>query len=86
MEKLKQMWSDWRGSIGFVGGMLVVSTTYFTCSFDVNEGEVVNAVLKEEAVEEVQEEAPAEEEAPVEEAAKEEPEPGQAEEAEAEED
>ena len=72
MEKFKQLWSDWRGTVGFIGGALVVSTTFFTCSFQPNEeaikDEVIETVLEPkaeqpEAVEAVEpkkeEEAPA---------------------------
>jgi len=65
MEKIKTIWSDWRGSIGFVGGVLVVSTSFFTCSFDPNEEaikeEVVEAIAPEKA--EAKEEAEQSEEA-----------------------
>ena len=48
MQKLKELWSSWRGTIGFVGGALVVSTTYFTCTLDPNE-----EAIKEKALEQV---------------------------------
>ena len=72
MQKLKEIWSNWRGSIGFVGGALVVSTTFFTCTVDPNEEAIKDAVLGDSQAEEAKEEAPAEE-APKVEEAKEEP-------------
>ena len=45
MEKLKELWGNWRGSIGFIGGALVVSTTFFTCTVDPNEEAIKDAVL-----------------------------------------
>ena len=70
MEKLKELWSNWRGSIGFVGGALVVSTTFFTCTVDPNEEAIKEEVLsnieapKEEPKEEKEEPKEKEEAAP----------------------
>lgn len=61
MQKLKELWSNWRGSIGFIGGALVVSTTFFTCTVDPNEEAIKKAVLpKVEDAEESKEAAEAE--------------------------
>ena len=51
MDKLKELWSEWRGTIGFVGGALVVSTSYFTCTVDPNEEAIKEAALEQVAPE-----------------------------------
>jgi hypothetical protein len=58
MNKLKEIWKDWRGTVGFVGGALVVSTTYFTCSVEPN----LEQPTQETVEESVEEEIPVEEE------------------------
>lgn len=83
MEKLKELWSSWRGSIGFVSGALVVSTTFFTCTVDPNEEAIKEKALEQIApkeepkedpkAEEPKSEEPKEEPASPEEAKKEEP-------------
>ena len=80
MDKIKEIWSNWKGSIGFVGGMLVVSTTYFTCTVDPNEEAIKDAALEAVVPEEASEEAPAPKEEPKEkEQVEEEPAPSDAE-------
>ncbi len=61
MEKLKEIWSNWRGTIGFVSGALVVSTSFFTCTLDPNEEAIKDAALEKVAPKEEKE--PVEEEA-----------------------
>lgn len=57
MEKIKQLWAEWKVSLSFVGGALVIATAYGTCTVDPTPPEEV----KSETVEEVQP-LPAEEE------------------------
>ena len=65
MDKLKELWSEWRGTIGFVGGALVVSTSYFTCTVDPNEEAIKEAALEQVAPEEPPAEEKEAEAAPV---------------------
>jgi hypothetical protein len=63
MEKFKQLWSDWRGTIGFIGGALVVSTSFFTCSVEPNKEAIKEVLIETEvkpAESEKSEELPAE--------------------------
>ena len=47
MEKLAQIWKDWKGSIGFAAGALVVSTTFWTCTIEPNTDAIKEEVLKD---------------------------------------
>lgn len=69
MSKLMELWSNWKGSIGLVGGALVVSTMFFTCSFEPNEEAIKEAAVEKIVEPKAEEKIEAKEEAPVEEKA-----------------
>lgn len=55
MNKLKELWAEWKVGISFVGGALVVATTYGTCTVTPAQAPTIDtetapAVQVEEAV------------------------------------
>jgi hypothetical protein len=48
LEKLKELWSNWKVHVTVVGGVLVVATVYGTCSYA---PPVLEALLGDEAAE-----------------------------------
>jgi hypothetical protein len=34
LDKLKELWAKWKVQLSFVGGALIVATTFGTCSYD----------------------------------------------------
>ena len=50
LESLKSLWARWKVQVSFVGGALVVATTFGTCSYDpqtVSEVEVETPATEE---------------------------------------
>ena len=52
LDTLKSLWAKWKVQVSFVGGALVVATTFGTCSYD---PQTVSEVQVEESTEEVSE-------------------------------
>jgi hypothetical protein len=52
LDTLKSLWAKWKVQVSFVGGALVVATTFGTCSYD---PQTVSEVQVEEPTEEVSE-------------------------------
>ena len=48
MSFIKDLLASWKVRIGFVGGAIVIATTYGTCTIDPNEEAIKEEVLKEE--------------------------------------
>ena len=53
LESLKSLWARWKVQVSFVGGALVVATTYGTCSYDPQEVSEEPAAEEAPATEEV---------------------------------